>query len=108
MLKRHQVLLEDWQVEYLQAVAEAHDISVSEALRVILSMGTVCAVEAIHHEYKSSVPFPEIARMLKKINQRPFSMDYVHKFISTIYFEARKAVEFRIPRLKKLGKENGS
>jgi hypothetical protein len=107
MLKRHQVLLEDWQIQYLQAVAEAHDISVSEALRVIFSMGTICAVEAIHPEYKSAVPLLEIAKMMKKTNQRPFSMDYVHKMISTIYFEARKAVEFRIPRLKKLGKKNG-
>jgi hypothetical protein len=108
MLKRHQVLLEDWQVEYLQAVAEAHDISVSEALRVIFSMGTICAVEAIHPEYKSGVPFPEIAKMMKKTNQLPYSMDYVHKFISTIYFEARKAVEFRMPKLKRLDKKNGS
>ena len=90
------------------ACAKAHDISVSEALRVIFSMGAVCAVEAVHPEYKCGVPLPEIAKMMRKTNQRSCSMDDTHKFISTIYFEARKAVEYRIPKLERLYKKNVS
>ncbi|MFA5116528.1 MAG: hypothetical protein WC486_04515 [Candidatus Omnitrophota bacterium] len=100
MLKRHQVLLEDWQAEYLRSVAEAHDISISEALRVVLSMGAISVVKLLHPQYKCGLKIDAIKKTLAKTVLSPLSMDQIHKDISSIYFEARKATEYRVLKLK--------
>jgi hypothetical protein len=101
MLKRHQVLLEDWQVEYLKVAAEALDFSLSEVLRIMYSMGLLCITSALNPEYKSGLSTGEIQKMLKKIARSPLQQEEAHKYISKIYFEARKVAEYRTPRLKK-------
>ncbi len=105
MLKRHQVLLEDWQVEYLKTVAELHDVSISEALRVIFSMGTLCTVSAIHPEYKSGLNIKEAGRAIRTADHPNSPQDRTHKCISAIYFEARKAAEYRLNKISRRGKK---
>jgi hypothetical protein len=100
MLKRHQVLLEDWQVEYLKVASEALDFSLSEVLRIMYSMGLLCVASALNPEYKSALTSGEVQKMLRKIARSPLPQEETHKYISKIYFEARKVAEYRIPRLK--------
>ena len=100
MLKRHQVLLEDWQVEYLQTLADVYDVSLSEALRVILSLGTLYVIYLINPEYKLKYSKEELGRMIKRSSSPSISTDEKHAYISKLYFEARKVTEYRIAKLK--------
>ena len=101
MLKRHQVLLEDWQVEYIQVLSAAYDVSLSEALRVVFSIGTLFIVDILNPEYKSGLSKKEIGKKIKKGGQPATSNEEKHKYISQLYFEARKATEYRLAKLKK-------
>ena len=101
MLKRHQVLLEDWQVEYIQVLSDVYDVSLSEALRVVLSIGTLSIVDILSPEYKSGLTKEEIGKKIKKGGLSTTSNEEKHKDISRLYFEARKATEYRLSKLKK-------
>ena len=101
MLKRHQVLLEDWQVEYVKNIAQSYAISLSEALRIIFSIGTISVVSTIHPEYKSGATKDKIKLAMKECASDKVPFDKKHSWVSALYFEGRKAAEYRITRLKK-------
>jgi hypothetical protein len=100
MLKRHQVLLEDWQVEYMKAIVENYDISLSEALRLLVSLGTLNIVSMASPEYKMGVSQKEIENGMKRFGLSSATRDNKYKDLSQLYFEARKAAEYRIAKLK--------
>ena len=97
MLIRTQVLFEDWQVEYFKDVAERNDISFSEVCRLMTSLGMVDAVTALHPEYK----LDRDVKHYKKFVDQNASEDVRHQLLSKLYFEARKAVEYRTAKTKK-------
>ncbi len=101
MLKRHQVLLEDWQIEYLKGVSDAYDFSLSETLRILYSLGLLVIGCALHPQYKTGLTNGEIKKMLRKIASKPLPQEELHSYVSKMYFEARKVAEHRLPRLKK-------
>ncbi|MDD4907647.1 MAG: hypothetical protein PHJ00_01135 [Candidatus Omnitrophica bacterium] len=105
MLKRHQVLLEDWQVDYIQNIARIYDISLSEALRIIFSIGTLCAISMLHPEYKSGATKEKIKLAMKECASDKIPAAKKHSWVSSLYFEGRKAVEYRLAKLKKQIKE---
>ncbi|RKY31417.1 MAG: hypothetical protein DRP74_04955 [Candidatus Omnitrophota bacterium] len=98
MLKRYQVLLSDWIADYIKFCAEKYDWSFSEALRLILSVEIVSWVSSVYPEYKPKFDSKELAKMGKDYMKRaPGKLEEeFHKWISLIYFEARKATEFFI------------
>jgi len=101
MLKRCQVLLEEWQQDYIKNTAERYDQSFSEVLRIFLSQGFLYIIPLMHHEYKSTISGKELVRMTKKAANPNTSQEEEHKLISRLYFEARKAVEYRLSKVKK-------
>jgi hypothetical protein len=105
MLKRHQVLLEDWQVEYVRAIADAYAISMSEALRIIFSVGTICAVSSVHPEYKTGTTKEKMKLAMKELASDKVPFDKKHSWVSSLYFEGRKSAEYRMARLKKTHKK---
>ena len=84
MLKRHQILLDDWQVEYIKLVTETHDISFSD-----------------YPNYKAGIDLKSLKRIKDLSLYKKRSEEGFHKGLSNIYFEARKAVEFRLKQKKK-------
>ena len=104
MLKRHQVLLEDWQVEYIKAVAQSYDISLSEALRIIFSIGTISIIATVHPEHKSGATKEKIKLAMQECASDKVPIDKKHSWISALYFEGRKSAEYRIAKLKKTHK----
>jgi hypothetical protein len=101
MLKRCQVLLTEWQEEYIRVVAERYDQSFSEVLRIILSEGFLYIIPLIHTEFKAGITGKELAEMTKKAGSPDISIEERHRYISKVYFEARKAVEHSTSKLKK-------
>ena len=100
MLKRCQVLLSDWQVEYIKNFTERYDFSFSEGIRILLSEGLLYMISLLNPEYKSRIIGKELARMAKMAARNNTPLSVKHKIISEVYFEARKATEYRLNRLK--------
>jgi len=101
MLKRCQVLLTDWQEEYIRNGAQRYDQSFSEVLRIFLSEGFLHLIPLLHPEYKPGIAGRQLAEMTRKAGNPNTSIEERHKLISKLYFEARKAVEYRMSKVKK-------
>ena len=95
MLKRYQVLLNDWLADGIKAVANKYDISFSEVLRVALCVQMTEAFSRINPKYKSKKIGKFVDDILKKRNKgEHLDSETLHKFFSDVYFEARKALEW--------------
>ena len=94
MLKRYQILLNDWQAEHYKMVCKKYDVSFSEMIRMALCVDIMAATRAVFPSYKFKINETKLKDIMKKwevsgLMQR----EQFHKFLSDIYFEARKATE---------------
>ncbi|HOX54229.1 MAG: hypothetical protein PHI86_00555 [Candidatus Omnitrophica bacterium] len=101
MLKRNQILLQDWQEEYLKFASQNYDISISEAARILINVGAISCICALFPKYKPKVSTKTIAEHSRQLERGKLSEQKFYKMISTIAFEARKATEFRMAQNKK-------
>lgn len=101
MLKRYQVLLSDWQAEYAKFVAERYDMSFSEVLRMCLSVFAIEAVGLLHPTYKSKFDTRKFVAAAKGLKKESLDAAKMHTYLSQLYFEGRKAVEYRIEHADK-------
>jgi len=100
MLKRCQVLLDDWQEEYIKDAAERYDLSFSEVVRIFLSQGFIQAVRQLNPEYKTGMTLKQFTKMATTRGRPSSPIEEQRKFIGEIYFEARKAVEYRLSKVR--------
>lgn len=94
MLKRYQVLLDDWLADFIKERAEKHDASFSEVIRIALCIYYGGMIKEFYPEYEYEFTTKKMTSLLKKFAALDMSDDVVHKMISDIYFETRKALEF--------------
>jgi len=99
--KRFQVLLSDWQEDYLRYVSEKHGYSFSEILRIFLSLGFLYTIPLLSPEYKSQLTKKQLSEITKNVAKLGSTEAERYKFISIVYFEARKAAEYRLNAVKK-------
>ncbi len=100
MLKRYQVLLEDWLADYIKHLAEIYDTSFSETIRLTLCAEYLdMAISA--YKYRPGLTKAEIVKALNKSVKKKQAEENRHKIISKLYFEGRKAIEFRLKLEKK-------
>ena len=93
MLKRHQVLLEDWVVDHLKKISNKYDISFSEAIRLMLCLQIPKLVKIAYPEVNIKTLDKELVKIIKAVNADKMDIGCLHKVISKIYFNARKAME---------------
>jgi len=94
MLKRYQVLINDWLAKHLKLTAERYDISFSEIIRVVLCLKLGELIQMRHPKCKSKIKRSDIAKVVsKRAKGKDFDTDEFHKFLSKVYFETRKAIE---------------
>jgi len=101
MLKRHQVLLTDWLTDYIRFLSEKYDVSFSEVIRVSLSIFFTEMVSRLYPKYKFPLSKKEMVALFNEVAGKKMSEEEVHRLISKAYFEARKAIEYRISQDKK-------
>ena len=101
MLKRQQVLLNDWLIEYIKFTAEKYDWSFSETVRLVLCVEIASWVSAMYPKYKTKISNKDLANEVKKVADTKIMEEKHHRLISELYFEARKAAEFLIMQEKK-------
>ena len=96
MLKRNQVLLFDWQDEYIRFLTKRHDLSFSEVIRLEISLATIATVSKLYPNFKANLTISEIGNAFKGATKKHVEEMEVRNLVSKIYFEARKAAEFRM------------
>ena len=101
MLLRQQVLLEDWLVEYLKFLSERFDLSFSEVIRIGLCAQFDEMISLAFPKIKSKINKKEFLRRLMLSEKSKESREELLKYISMIYFEARKTIEARMATEKK-------
>lgn len=93
MLKRYQVLLDEWLADFIKKRADYYDTSFSETIRIALCVyyGTIISQYCPEHKFKFT---PEkVVAIYKNYNNTPKAEEMKHKYFSELYFEARKAIE---------------
>lgn len=94
MLKRYQVMLEDWQEQHYKLMSEKYDVNFSEMIRMTLCIDTYFATKAAFPRYKFNIDEKMLKSIIKgKYEVKNIDLDEPHRFISRMYFEARKAAE---------------
>lgn len=102
MLKRHQVLLNDWLAESIKYVSERYDISFSEVIRISLCLLMGQGVSIAYPKFKFAITEKDIANITQsRIKKKPLTSVELHTFFSKVYFEARKALEYLEAQEKK-------
>ena len=101
MLKRYQVLLPDWLEDYLKRGVERSNVSFSEIIRLEICLGILATIEELHPEYKLGLTLKDILSRIKTYAKPIPPKDKISSFMSTIYFETRKAIEYRSSKIKR-------
>jgi hypothetical protein len=100
MLKRQQVLIEDWMVDYLKYLTDIYDLSYSEIVRLGLCAGISHMIKLIHPEYKPGITIKEAFKKIKKASASRDAREQLHKVLSLAYYETHKAIEYRLSKEK--------
>ncbi len=105
MLKRYQVLLPDWMEDNIQRFVKKYKLSISEAIRAEISIAILATVPKQYPEYKPGITLEELIDMIKKMEKEKITRKEVRRLLSKVYFESRKAVEYRFTKEEKLKKK---
>jgi len=102
MLKRYQVLINDWLADYAKFISEKYDWSFSEAIRLTMCVSTINWAAALYPDkFRTRYTYKKLVGMMKRYQKAPDMLDESFKSeLSKIYFEARKAAEFIIAQEK--------
>ena len=94
MLKRYQVLLPEWLEEHVRYISDRFDLSFSEVIRGEICFATLVAIRLLHPEYKPDMTPDEIISQTKKVEKDELKREDLHRHLSKLYFETRKAIEY--------------
>jgi len=100
MLIRKQVLITDWLNDYITYLAELYDVSYSEVVRLGLCFEFITTIKELYPKSECEINRKELLNLLQKTLQEKKTTEEAHRFISKLYFESRKAIEFRMKRDK--------
>lgn len=104
MLKTYQVLLPNWLEEYIREMVERFDISFSEVIRLEVCFAIICALKYQYEDFEPSKIIEDIFNALQKETKGKIEREEILNLISTIYYETRKALEFRRKKQNELKK----
>jgi hypothetical protein len=105
VLKRYQVLLPGWLEDYHKFLVDRYDLSFSEVLRIALCIEVLTMVPLLYPAYKPELDPKKIADLIQKKIGEEMDQEELYRFMSKIYFEARKAAEYRLNKEKKQKKK---
>lgn len=94
MLKRYQILLNDWLADFAKDRADKFDMSFSENIRLGLCIYYGSMIAEIYPEYKFDFTTKKVMGLIRKYIETSKGEEEMHKTLSNIYFETRKAMEY--------------
>ena len=101
MLKRCQILLDGWQVDFIKRISKRSDHSISEAVRLFLSLGFLYAAPQIFPQVKGKLDSKKIDAINKEGGNINTPVSRKHALLSQVYFEARKLAELISAEMEK-------
>ena len=104
-MKSYQVLLPQWLERHVRKRAGLLDLSFSEVIRLQICISILAFQNIRFPEYKTDVGLKYISNSFKKIAESEFERDEILHFCSEIYFETRKALEYRDKKGKEVKKK---
>jgi hypothetical protein len=102
--KRYQVLIPDWLEEYIKWGVKKFGLSFSELIRLEICQAIIGYIGERYPEYKSGYTMKTFLKDIDKFEKGKLKPDDLDRIISTIYFEARKAIEYRFSQERSAGK----
>ena len=93
--KRYQVLIPDWLEEYIQWGVKKYGLSFSELIRLEICQAVIAYISARYPDYKPGFLMEDFLKGIASFEKGKMDQEMLSKTISTIYFEARKAIEYR-------------
>ncbi len=96
MLKRTQIMLNDWLVDYVKSIVKEYGLSFSEVVRISLCLEFIKLVSSSFPEYKPKVSDKDLMKIIDGVKTGSYSREELHRFISDVYFEGRKAAELKM------------
>jgi hypothetical protein len=100
MSKKFQVVLPDWLAEYIEKTAEIYEINLSAVIRMQICIEIITAVSKYYPGYKPGIDLHALYKDGIKHSPDNSEREQMFKNFSKIYFEARKAVEYRMKKEK--------
>ena len=100
MSNKFQVVLPDWMEDYLKHLVDRYDLNISEVIRLQICFAVMCMTEKLFPEFDAGLT-PEAVTALPKADSDNIDREQLMRTLSKIYFEARKAVEYRLEKDKK-------
>lgn len=101
MLKRYQVLLPEWLGEWVEHLVDTYDLSFSEIIRAEICYSILAGTANLYPDHKLGLTVQELSKQAKNNAEEEMNRDEMLRTISKMYFETRKAVEFRLGEEKK-------
>jgi hypothetical protein len=98
--KRYQVLIPDWLEEYIKWGVKKYGLSFSELIRLEICLAVISFICERYPDYQSNFSMKDFIAGVGKFEQGKMNQEDMEKAISTIYFEARKAIEYRFSKEK--------
>lgn len=101
MQKRYQVLIPDWLEEYIKWGVKKFKLSFSELIRLEICQAVIIYISERYPEYETEFSMKEFLDRVKRFEKGEIDRETLDKIISQIYFEARKAIDYRFSKEKK-------
>jgi hypothetical protein len=98
-------MLPDWLEDYVKFLVDDYDLSFSEIIRAEICCSILASVSSIYPEYKSDFKIENIFKLIRENPENKNEREKLHRTISKIYFEARKAAEYRLNKERKKKKK---
>jgi len=98
MQKRYQVLIPDWLEEYIKWGVEKYGLSFSELIRLEICQAVINYINGRYPEYKSGFSMNHFLKEVDRFEKGKMNKEDMDRIASKIYFEARKAIEYRFSK----------
>lgn len=97
MNRKYQVILPDWLEDYVKFLVERYELNFSEVIRLQICYSILCLIEKIYPEFKIDLSVEDITTIPREYPKGQDREDLLRR-LSKIYFETRKAVEYRLEK----------
>lgn len=100
-MKSYQVLLPRWLERPIKKRVDQLEVSFSEVLRVQICLAVLAFQNALFPEYKPGVKLEDFLNSIKEFIHGKHKKNEILELYSDIYYETRKALEYREKQEKK-------
>ena len=104
-MKSYQVLLPQWLERHVSNRVDLLDLSFSEVIRLQICISILAFQNIRFPEYKLDLSLKNISDSFIKIVNNEYERDEILHLCSEIYFETRKALDYRYKKGKVLKKK---